>query len=46
MAKVVYRGVPYDTDRSLTKEASYRKVEQTYRGVKHISIVKVQEVQK
>ena len=37
----VYRGVPYNTDR-LTKEAQYRKVEQTYRGIKHTKIVKVE----
>ena len=42
----VYRGVAYDTDHSLTKEAQYRKVEQTYRGIKHTTTVKVEEVQK
>ena len=42
----VYRGVAYDTDKSLTKEAQYRKVEEVYRGVKHTKIVKVEEVQK
>ena len=42
----VYRGVPYDTDRGLTKEAQYRKVEEVYRGVKHTKIVKIEEVQK
>lgn len=42
----VYRGVPYDTDRSLTKEAQYRKVEETYRGIKHTETIKVEEVKK
>ena len=42
----VYRGVAYDTDRELTRESQYRKVEETYRGVKHTQTVKVQEVQK
>ena len=42
----VYRGVPYDTDRGLTKAAQYRKVEEVYRGVKHTKIVKIEEVQK
>jgi len=42
----VYRGVAYDTLRNLTRNAEYRKVETTYRGVKTTSTVKVQEVQK
>lgn len=41
----VYRGVPYDTDRSLTKEADYKKISETYRGIDHIETVKV-EVEK
>ena len=42
----VYRGVAYDTDRELTQNAEYRKVEETYRGVKHTETVKVAEVEK
>ena len=42
----VYRGVAYDTDRELTRNAEYRKVETTYRGIKTTSTVKVQEAQK
>jgi len=42
----VYRGVAYDTERELTQEAQYRKVEETYRGVQHTETVKVVEVQK
>ena len=42
----VYRGVPYNTDREFTKEAQYRKVEETYRGVQHTETIKVTEVQK
>ncbi len=38
----VYRGVAYDTDRKLTKEADYVKVTETYRGVEHTETVKVE----
>ena len=38
----VYRGVPYNTDRQFTQELQYRKVEVTYRGVKHTEIIKVE----
>lgn len=38
----VYRGVAYDTERSLKREAEYRKVTVTYRGVKHTETVKVE----
>lgn len=38
----VYRGVPYNTDRNLTKEAEYRKVSETYRGIQHTETVKVE----
>lgn len=38
----VYRGVAYDTDRSLKQEAEYRKVEETYRGIKYTKTVKVE----
>ena len=38
----VYRGVAYDTDRKLTKEAEYRKVSETYRGIEHTETVKVE----
>lgn len=40
----VYRGVAYDTTRSLKREAEYRKVQTTYRGVTHTSSVKVEVV--
>ena len=42
----VYRGVAYDTDRDFKRNAEYRKVTETYRGVEHTQTVKVQEVQK
>lgn len=42
----VYRGVAYDTQRDLSRNAEYRKVKTTYRGVETTSTVKVQEVQK
>ena len=45
MAKVVYRGVAYDTD-TLTQEAHYKKVEETYRGIKHTETIKVVEASK
>jgi len=38
----VYRGVAYDTDRKLTKEADYKKVTETYRGIQHTETVKVE----
>ena len=38
----VYRGVAYDTERNLTKEAEYRKVSETYRGIEHTETVKVE----
>ena len=38
----VYRGVPYNTDRKLTKEADYVKVTETYRGIQHTETVKVE----
>ena len=41
----VYRGVAYDTDRKLTKEAEYRKVTVTYRGIQHTETVKVEAAQ-
>jgi len=39
----VYRGVAYDTDRELTRNGEYRKVEETYRGVQHTETIKVKE---
>lgn len=41
----VYRGVAYNTERSVTRDKEYRKVSQTYRGVEHTETIKV-EVQK
>ena len=38
----VYRGVPYSTDRGIVREAEYRKVSQTYRGVEHKETIKVE----
>ena len=46
MAHVVYRGVSYDTDRHVTRDASYVRVPQVYRGVQHNSVIKIEEVQK
>ena len=44
--QAVYRGVPYNTERNVVREGSYRKVEETYRGVQHTETIKVKEVQK
>jgi len=41
----VYRGVAYNTDRKLTKEAEYRKITVTYRGIQHTETVKVEVAQ-
>ena len=38
----VYRGVPYSTDRGIVREAEYRKVKETYRGIEHKEIIKVE----
>lgn len=38
MAKVVYRGVPYDTDRK-APILYCETVTETYRGVKHVEVV-------
>ena len=46
MAIVVYRGVPYDTDRRIKQDAAYVSVPECYRGVKHNSVIKIEEVQK
>ena len=40
MAKVVYRGVAYDTDQQVKKVA--KKVTQTYRGIKHVETINVE----
>jgi len=42
----VYRGVAYDTNKDVVREGTYRKVEVTYRGIKHTEIILVKEVQK
>jgi len=46
MAIVVYRGVAYDTDRNIKKDAAYVSVPECYRGVKHSSVIKIEEAQK
>ena len=46
MAQVVYRGVAYDTDRRLKQDAAYVSVPECYRGVKHSSVIKIEEAQK
>jgi len=43
MAQVVYRGVAYDTDRHIKRDASFVRVPQVYRGVKHSSVIKIEE---
>ena len=46
MAQVVYRGVSYDTERHVIRDASYVRVPQVYRGVQHSSVIKIEEAQK
>lgn len=42
MAKVVYRGVAYDTETRVKSQIKSKKlVEETYRGVKHTELVEV-----
>ena len=42
MAKVVYRGVSYDTETRIKSQIKSKKlVEETYRGVKHTELVEV-----
>ena len=42
----VYRGVAYDTDSNFKRNAEYRKVKSTYRGIETTTTLKVEEVQK
>jgi len=42
MAKVVYRGVAYDTERHVKQDAAYVRVPEVYRGIKHSSVVKME----
>lgn len=44
MSIACYRGVPYNTDRNISKEFDYKKVEEVYRGTKHTEVVKVEVV--
>ena len=43
MAKVVYRGVSYDTERHVNRDAAYVRVPQVFRGIKHSSVVKMEQ---
>ena len=42
MAKVVYRGVSYDTERHVKRDSAYVRVPQVYCGIKHSSVVKME----
>lgn len=42
MAKVVYRGVSYDTERHIKCDSAYVRVPQVYRGIKHSPVVKME----
>lgn len=44
MSIACYRGVPYNTNRKFVKEFDYVKVQETYRGIKHTEIVKIEAV--
>ena len=42
MARVTYRGIPYDTNQNILKEYAYVKQNEVYRGVEHTETRKVE----
>lgn len=46
MSVVTYRGISYDTTEYAQRKASAKRVQETYRGIVHEEVIRVEEVSK